>query len=190
MTERRGKEGNNRVAHHLVDGTLVAVDGLHHAFQDGVEKLASLLGIAVGEQLHRALEVGEEDRDLLTLAFQGCLRGKDLLGEVLRRIRLRGRELGCRASPEWRGALAAELIIGRARRATGRTGCGKRCGALPTELHAWGILVLAPGTLHGRPSQRAGPGTGRTGAASLVGWLGRVKHAQTGWRVPEVPSGA
>ncbi len=136
LRDRRAEQRHDAVAHHLVDGPLVAVDGLHHAFQDGVEKLASLLGIAVGEQLHRALEVGEEDRDLLTLAFQGCLRGKDLLGEVLRRIRLRGRELGCRASPEWRGALAAELILGRVRRATGRTGCGKRCGALPTELHA------------------------------------------------------
>jgi hypothetical protein len=44
-------------------------------------------------------------------------------------------------------------------------GCGKRCGALPTELRAWGILVLAPGTPHTAPSQRTGPGT--------VGQVGR-----------------
>jgi hypothetical protein len=31
----------------------------------GVEELARLLGIAVGEQLHRALEISEEDRHLL-----------------------------------------------------------------------------------------------------------------------------
>ena len=50
----------------------------------GSRSLARLLGIAVGEQLHRALEVGEEDRDLLALAFEGGLGGEDLLGEVLR----------------------------------------------------------------------------------------------------------
>jgi hypothetical protein len=31
--------------------------------------LARLFGIAVGEQLHGALEVGEEDRDVLALAL-------------------------------------------------------------------------------------------------------------------------
>jgi hypothetical protein len=45
------------------------VDGLHHAFEHGIEKLARLLGIAVGEQLHRALEVGEQNGDLLALAL-------------------------------------------------------------------------------------------------------------------------
>src|SRR5258707_630282 len=80
----------------------------------------------------------------------------------------RGRELGGRGRPERRGALPAKLILGRVRRATGRTGCGKRGGALPTELHAWGILVLAPGTLHTASSQRTGAGAGQTGGASLV----------------------
>jgi hypothetical protein len=42
--------------------------------------------------------------------------------------------------------------------ASGRTGCGKRCCALRTELHTWGILVPAPGTLHAETSQQAGPG--------------------------------
>ena len=66
--ERRAEERHDPVAHHLVDGALVAVDGLHHPLEDGVEELARLLGVAVGEQLHRALEVGEEHRDLLALA--------------------------------------------------------------------------------------------------------------------------
>jgi len=134
------------------------VDGLHHVFEDGIKELARLLGIAVGEELHRAFEVGEEDGDLLALAFEGGLRGKDLLGEVLGRIQIGSGELGRRGRPERRGALPAELIIGRVRRTTGRTGSGKRCGALPTELHAGRILVLAPGTPHTAPSQRAEPG--------------------------------
>src|SRR5260370_20338360 len=48
------------VAHDLVHRALVAVDGFHHAFQYRIEELACLLGVAVGEQLHRALERGED----------------------------------------------------------------------------------------------------------------------------------
>ena len=68
--ERRAEERHDPVAHHLVHRALVAVDGLHHPLEHGVEELARLLGIAVGEQLHRALEVGEEDGDLLALALE------------------------------------------------------------------------------------------------------------------------
>ena len=80
---RRAEERHDPVAHDLVDRALVAVDGLHHPLEDGIEELPGLLGVAVGEQLHRALQVGEEHRDLLALAFEGGLRGEDLLGEVL-----------------------------------------------------------------------------------------------------------
>jgi hypothetical protein len=59
------------------------VDGLHHPLQHWVEDLACVLRIAVGEQRHRALEVGEEHGDLLPFAFERALRGEDLLGEVL-----------------------------------------------------------------------------------------------------------
>ena len=71
--QRRAEQRHDAVAHDLVDGALVAVDGLHHAFEDGIEELARLLGVAVGEQLHRALEVGEEHGDLLALAFESAL---------------------------------------------------------------------------------------------------------------------
>jgi hypothetical protein len=57
-------------------------------FEDQIEYLAGLLGVAVGEQLHRALEVSEEDRDLLALALQRGLGREDLLGEVLGRVAL------------------------------------------------------------------------------------------------------
>ena len=40
----------------------------------GIEELPGLLGVAVGQQLHRALEVGKEHGDLLAFAFQGSLR--------------------------------------------------------------------------------------------------------------------
>ena len=86
------EQRHDPVAHHLIDGALVTVHGLHHVLEHGVEKLARLLGVAVGEQLHRALEVGEQHGDLLALAFEGGLRGEDLLGEVLGGVRLGGRE--------------------------------------------------------------------------------------------------
>jgi hypothetical protein len=57
------------------------VHGLHHPLEDGIEKLAGLLRVAVGEQLHRPLEVGEEHRDLLALALKR-LGGEDPFDEV------------------------------------------------------------------------------------------------------------
>ena len=88
VRERRAEERHDPVAHDLVDGALVPVDRLHHVLEDRVEELARLLGVAVGEQLHRALEVGEEDGDLLALALQRRLASQDLLGEVFGGVRL------------------------------------------------------------------------------------------------------
>jgi hypothetical protein len=53
-------------------------------FQHRVEEPARLLGVTVGQQLHRALQVGEEDGDLLALAFEGRPGLQDLLDEVWR----------------------------------------------------------------------------------------------------------
>ena len=50
----------------------VAVHRRHHALEHGVEELAGLFGVAVGQQLHRALQVGEQHGDLLALAFEGA----------------------------------------------------------------------------------------------------------------------
>ena len=80
MGERGAEERHDPVAHHLVDGALVAVDRLHHVLEDGVEELARLLRVTVGEELHRALEVCEQNRNLLALAFEGGLGGEDFLG--------------------------------------------------------------------------------------------------------------
>src|SRR5215471_17690924 len=66
---RSAAEGHDPVAHHLVDGPLVVMHGLHHAFEHGIEELPGLFGVAVGQQLHRSLEIGEEHRDLFALAL-------------------------------------------------------------------------------------------------------------------------
>ena len=90
--ERRAEEGHDPVAHHLVDRALVAVDvdGLHHPLEHRVEDLSRLRGISVGEQLHAALQVGEEDGDLLALTLERALGGEDFLGEVLGGVCVRG----------------------------------------------------------------------------------------------------
>ncbi len=156
VSEGRAEERHDAVAHDLIDGALVAVHGFHHPLEHGIEDLARLLGIAVGEQLHRALEIGKQHRHLLALAFERSPGSEDPLGEVLRRIRVRRGELRGRGHQERRGALTAELVLGRIGGATGRTGGGQRCGALPTELHAGGILVVAPGTLHAAGTSKWG----------------------------------
>ena len=80
MRDRRAEQRHDAIAHDLIHGPLVAVHGCHHAFQDRVEELPRFLGVAVGQQLHRAFEVGKEHRHLLALAFQGTPGGQDLLG--------------------------------------------------------------------------------------------------------------
>jgi hypothetical protein len=56
MSQRRAEERHDPIAHDLVDSALVAMDGLHHQLEHRVEDFARLLRIAVGEQLHRALQ--------------------------------------------------------------------------------------------------------------------------------------
>jgi len=104
-------------------------------------------------RLFRALEIGEEDGDLLTLALERSLGGEDLLGQVLRSVGLgRGEpRLSCYLRNNRLPTLQAEL------RARGQLTTALRAGqrdagsALQTELRRRRILVLAPGTLHTAP---------------------------------------
>jgi hypothetical protein len=82
MGERRPEQGHDPIAQHLIHRPLVPVHGGHHPLQHRVEELACFFGIAVGQQLHGALEVGEEYGDLLALAFEGGFRCQDFLDEV------------------------------------------------------------------------------------------------------------
>src|SRR5262249_19841141 len=86
------------VASHFVHRAFVVMDRFHHPLDHRVEELASLLGIAVREQLHRSFKVGEQHGDLLALAFESRLGGEDLLGEMLWRVGIRRGEPGCSVS--------------------------------------------------------------------------------------------
>ena len=124
MGERRTEQGHDPVAHDLVDGALVAVHSLHHVLEHGIEEFARFLGITIGEQLHGALQIGEEHGDLLALAFEGRLGGEDPLGQVPRSVRPGSAEARRRAGLFGdRGAtLVAESRTGWKRGATGGAG--------------------------------------------------------------------
>jgi hypothetical protein len=49
------------------------MNGLHHPIEHGIEDQARLLRVAVGHQLHGALEIGKHHGDLLPLALQCAL---------------------------------------------------------------------------------------------------------------------
>ncbi|HTO10940.1 MAG TPA: hypothetical protein VMQ51_05165 [Candidatus Binatia bacterium] len=141
------EERHDPVTHHLVDGAFVAMDGLDHPLQDGVEDLARFLGIAIGQQFHRTLEVGEEDGDLLALTLQRSLRGHDLLDEMLGRVAL-GRLEPCRRrghGGERASAAPAELVAGVIGEAAGGADQRQRCGTSGAEAPAFPVLGLAPG---------------------------------------------
>ena len=150
--DRRPEQGHDAVAHHLVDRALVAVDRLHHPFEHRIEKLARFLGVTVGEQLHRALQVGEQHRDLLALAFERAPGGQDLLGEVPGGVGLRGVEsLSRRRRGRWPGGVRTLGAEPRGRR-QGPTALGarpgQRRGTFLAELRACLVLALAPGAFH------------------------------------------
>ena len=110
VRQRRAEQGHDPVAHHLVDRALVAMDGLHHPLEHGVEQLARLLGVPVGQELHRALEVGKQNGDLLAFTLESGSGGEDLLGQVFRDVSLGGRKAGLRCPSIYRaGTLGAEL---------------------------------------------------------------------------------
>src|SRR5262249_28810976 len=99
-----------------------------HTLQNGVEQPPRLLGVAAGDELHRALEVREEHRDLLALSDESGARGRDFLGEVLGRVGVRRR----------RYERAIELVAARIAKARTR-------GIDLTALGARHLASLLPG---------------------------------------------
>jgi len=117
-----------------------------------VEDLPGFFGIAVGQELHRALEIREEDRHLLPFTFERALGGEDPLGEVLGGIGIRREEAGGSGWFQRSRTLSAEFVAGRIGRPARRTDGLERGRALPAEAHARRVLCLAPKTSHGAAS--------------------------------------
>ncbi len=89
VRDRCAEERHDAVAEVLVDGALEAVHAVTQDLEEALEQAVPLLGIELIRQLHRSLHVGEQDCDLLALAFERALRPQDLVGQVLGRVAAR-----------------------------------------------------------------------------------------------------
>jgi hypothetical protein len=96
----------------------VFLDGFAHVLEHGIEKPPRLFGITIGDQLHRALEVGEQHGHQLALAFELGGRGEDTLdrGGVSAESRERGgdrmRALGAEFRAGGQGSAAGGAVRG------------------------------------------------------------------------------
>jgi hypothetical protein len=82
VSDRGAEKRHDAVAGVLVDRPLEAVNAVGEDLEEAVENPVPFFRVELLGEIHRALHVGEEDRHLLALAFEGTARGQDLLGEV------------------------------------------------------------------------------------------------------------
>jgi hypothetical protein len=150
VRDRRAEECHDAVAHHLVDRAFIVVHGLDHPLQHRIEQAPRVLRIAIGQELHRALEVREQDGHMLALSLQRVLGGADTLGQMRRRVRGRRGETRRRVGrgAHGRGALRAELGGDRELALALGATCRHRGGAFGAELSPRRRLVLAARALH------------------------------------------
>src|SRR5260370_33409593 len=87
------------------------------------------------------------------------------------------------SAADWEVKGALQIRIGRPWRAT-RVRAPEGRATLPAELVAGGVLLLAPGPLHGEAPQAAGPGSGRKGPPSIDWRAGGVKGRKPGGHAP------
>ena len=121
VRDRRSEEGHDPFAGVLVDRPLEAVNSVGEDREEALHDLVPVFRVDRLREIHRPLEVGEEDRHLLALAFDGAAGGEDLLGEVLRSVGpgVRWRSWLRNLSGRF-PALAAELYAARVLEAAGR----------------------------------------------------------------------
>ena len=187
VRDRGAEERHDPVAHDLVDGAFEAMDGRHHQLEDRIEDRARIFRITIGEQLHRALQIGEEHGHPLALSLQRRPRRQDALGQMLRGVRLGGLKprLAGRCRWDQRSAAAAtKPFVALVGKATRRARGGEREAALATEAPALAVLGPASATLHGCASVseiRGGSDRDRRGGSS-----GRGRHELSGRR-PQGP---
>jgi hypothetical protein len=80
--EGRPEERHDPVAGVLVDGAFEAVDALGEDREEAIEDRVPLFGLDPLRDLHGALDVHEQHRDVLALALQGASRSEDAIGEM------------------------------------------------------------------------------------------------------------
>src|SRR5439155_21803276 len=106
-----------------------------------------VLGVELLGEVHRALDVGEEDGHLLALALKGAARGQDFLGETLWRVGGGGLLSSWGSGHPQRGAaVAAELLAGVCWGAARRARPSEASAALRAKAAVGTIAVTARGT--------------------------------------------
>ena len=89
---RRAKQRKDAVPQGLRHIPIIAMDGVHHELQSGIDDGTGVFGIESFNQRGRAFEVSKDGGDGLTLAigctagFHGRLLGPDVLGQVRRGV--------------------------------------------------------------------------------------------------------
>ena len=100
MRYRRTEQRHDVIAGELVDRALEPMHAGGGDLEEILDDAKPLSGIEPFGEVHRALDIGEQDGDVLALAFQRRPRLADLVGEVFgrqRRARTRGKVVRCRA---------------------------------------------------------------------------------------------
>ena len=82
VRDRCAEQRHDAVAGELVDEALEALDAVGEDAEEALHDPRERFRIELPGQLHRALHVGEQDGDLLALAFDGGLGLQDPLDEV------------------------------------------------------------------------------------------------------------
>jgi hypothetical protein len=86
MGNGRPEEGHDAIAQHLVHRALEAVHGVHHVVQGRVQKPLRRFGVKALDQFGGIFNVGEQDSDLLALAFEVSTGLQDFLDQMLRGV--------------------------------------------------------------------------------------------------------
>jgi hypothetical protein len=153
------KQCHNAIAQHLVDGPLEAMHGVHQAFEDRVEELPCFLRVALGEQLHGALQVGKEDGDLLALPLEGVPGSEDFFGQMVRGIGERRLGLRCKRGGDgnWRlsgergPTFAAKRKPRGILKATVRAALAQGGAAVATKIHTLWVCKATARAVHRHP---------------------------------------
>ena len=147
----RPEERHDAVAEELVHRALVAVDLGEHEIEGVAHEPMHFLGIEPLRERGEARHVHEKHRDLLPLAGEGAARGENLLGEVPRRVGLRGGKTARRGlAVERPAAIVTEAIAWWVARLAARADDLEPRPAASAEADARGIRMAAARTGHGR----------------------------------------
>ena len=82
MGNGRPEERHDAIAQHLVHHALEAVHGVHHVVQGRVQEPLRRFGVKALDQLSGIFDIGEQDGDLLALAFEVRTGLQDFLDQI------------------------------------------------------------------------------------------------------------